>query len=287
MILPNKIDTKDKQIIAVDWSYKTVHVCEGLNKPIKTFCSLSEMAPHYKNAIMAIESTADSYDLDDRLKDIKVLQDNNIEVHCSNPIYTARHRKENNIEKTNENDSRCIYQIFTEKKLVWNKFKPLVEVDKLRNDINKVIRDDRWKNDGAEILKLSQQLIPEFNTIPLDFLPFLYTQTVLKVKKPKKARECRKVIGRILLCAIKIRKLGKGRKEFIRQLGNYGQGYGCMLRSEFYQTVDDVLESRLKKLGLDVKECKHKSSESKAINKEIMKMSSKMAKWLWKLTEKL
>jgi hypothetical protein len=103
----------------------------------------------------------------------------------------------------------------------------------------------------------------------------------------------------LLIAAQEVRKIGLGWRTFRRQVGNYGQGFRCMLRSEYqHWLVRVVLNARMKKAGfekivqsshLDPKtkemiEVKLLSKEQETMKKQVMRDMNKVLKYIWKLT---
>lgn len=325
MRLPNGIKTNSREIAGVDWSRTEVTI-KVKGQPVRTFATLAEAAPHYKMFIWAIESTADSFELQLRQPDLDAIAANNIWAFCSNTKYTSQYRIKWGIEKSDESDAGVILRIFTETSLSWARFKQLIESDPIRDAIFKFSVEDRYLFDGTRSADVSKQYLPAYADIPefLTVVPriniegqksvdgepyqtplreFLFPpQKEPKAKKggkPKKGPKAKKQIGRFLTAALETRDAGKGFRMFERQMGNNGQGYGSMVRSDFYWwLVRPVLNARIKaakiekkyKLGLiDPKTNKPKkirvwTDEELAMKKLVMKQADRMLYWLWMLT---
>jgi hypothetical protein len=320
MRLPNGINTNGRKIAGVDWSRTEVTIkVKGL--PVRTFATLAEAAPHYKKFIWAIEATTDSFELQLRQPDLDTIDSNDIWTFCSNTKYTSQYRIKWGIEKSDESDAGVILRIFTESKLSWARFKQLVEKDPVRDAIYKFSVEDRFMFGGSHSLDVSKQWLPAYADIP-EFLAvtpniegkagesyqsplreFLFPpQKELKSKKSGKPKnpKPKKQIGRFLTAALETREAGGGFRVFERQMGNNGQGYGSMVRSDFYWwLVRPVLNARIKaakiekkyKLGpIDSKTNKPKkirvwTNEELVMRKLVMKQADRMLYWLWKLTE--
>jgi len=75
-----------------------------------------------------------------------------------------------------------------------------------------------------------------------------------------------------------VRKAGGGFRTFRKQVGNFKRGYPCLLRSEYYNIVRDVLQSRMEKAGI--------KEPSEEMRKDVLRLASQTLKYLWKLTAK-
>lgn len=295
-ILPNGINTEGRPIAGIDWSRSEVIVnVEG--QPIAKFKTLSKAAKHYPGYIWVLESTADSFELQNRQKDLNAIKKNNIKAYCFNPKFTSNHRiKWNDIAKTDEADSGVIRRIFTETNVTCGVFKQIIRKDKLREKIKKVLVKDR-QYEGKYSTKIGRKYLSDPSKMPTQFHELIYDAAGLKLKTPR--YEPRNQIGRLLIVAENVREANRGFRMFRRQVGDYGQGYGSMSRSEFYWWIVRIItNSRLKKVGL-IKEVKDshidpKTKESKKvriwsleedkIKRQAMKEAHKMLKFLWKLT---
>lgn len=302
-VLPNGIKRNGRGVIGVDWSEKKVDVYEEGKEP-KEYASLVEMAPHYTGYLMGIESTANSYKTQDRKTAVDALKANDIEPWCYRPKYTADKRIENGVKKSNTGDAKTIYEVFTTSSMTCHRFKPFLWWGKrgnpMREKVNTVIRDDRYQAGGDLALEIAKKYI-RYEDVSQENLRFVYTASVLKVKRPTKAREPKKSIGRLLMAAEECRAQGRGWEEFRRMAGNYGQSYPSMLRSEFYyHIVQPVIESELTAAGvkLDKEASEHTdaktgetwsshkwNTDASKIKKEVFKSASRMLKWLWRLTD--
>jgi hypothetical protein len=297
-ILPNGINTNGRSIAGLDWSRQEVIVnVEG--QPLARFKTLSEAAPNYENYIWVLESTADSFELQNRQIDLDAIEKANIEAYCFNPKFTSIHRiKWNDIIKTDEADTEVIRKIFTETKITCCKFKQLCEKDELREKINQTIIKDR-QYDGDISVPLAKKYLPNFKDTPLNLVEFLYKPETIKSKNPKNPTP-KVQIGRMLIAAEKVRENGLGFRTFRRQIGNYGQGYGCMIRSDYnWWMARTITNNRLKKMGIE-KTTKNshidpKTKEEKVVRiwtpeetqvkKQVFKEMQLLTKWLWNLTK--
>lgn len=297
-VLPNGIDTQGRPVAGLDWSRKEVLVQEK-NKPVARFATLADAAKQYVGYVWCLESTADSFELQNRKDDLEAIRAANIEAYCFNPKYTSRYRIVwDDIPKSDEADAEVILRIFTETSVTCGKFKEINRKDDVRAAIGSgLVRDRQY--DGESSIALAKEILPEYKDMPCHLLEFIYKPTSIKAKNPKNPTH-RKQIGRILLAARQIRDAGFGYRTFRRQVGNYGQGYGCMLRSEYYHwIVMPVTKARLKALGIkettklshvDVKTKEQRTvriwqPEELAVKKQVMRELDRVNRWLWKLTE--
>ena len=297
-ILKNGINTEGRPTAGLDWSRSEV-IVNVKDKPIAKFKTLAEAAPHYKGYVWALETTADSYELQKRQIDLDAIKVADIRAYCSNSKYTSLYRiKWEDIPKSDEADSEVIRRIFVETGLPWSRFKQIVKEDNLRKDIKKELVEDRYLFDGDRSVEVARKYLPPYTEVPEHLREFLYEPATIKAKKPKNPTP-KKQIGRLLMAAQKVREAGRGWRMFRRQVGNYGQGYACMLRSEYYWwLVRVIVNSQMKKLGLkktiktshiDPKTKKEMgmriwTPEEIKVKKEVMQNMHDVLKWLWKLT---
>lgn len=296
--LPNGIALNGKPVCGVDWSRSEVIISEEEDKPVSKFKTLADAAPHYKGYVWVLESTADSFELQNRQIDLDAIKEAGIEAYCFKPKFTSCYRIQwGDIAKTDEADSRVIRRIFLTTNITCGRFKQITRDDPLRIAINKAIITDR-QYEGEYSVATAKKYIPSFIDTPAHFREFLYDAATIKPKNPQKAVP-KKQIGRLLMAAELVRKDCKGYRTFRRQVGNFGQGYGCMLRSEYYHwLVRIVLNARMKKADInkttkeshvDPKTKENKfvrvwTHEELFLKKQVMKDMEAVLKWLWKLT---
>lgn len=243
MKLPSGLET-DRFIIGVDWSRTSVDVYDSRDGGHSEHPSLEVVAEKFPGALLILESTAESYQLQRRASVLEAFKKHNVEARCFKTQRTAQFRIKWGVKKSDKSDAKVIYRIATETKTALGVFEPLVESDDLRNKIKKTLVEDRYLHDG----KVSQEAAKKFldgKWIPGEF------SSILIEKKTKKGRQYRASVGRILLVASAVRKQGRGYREFRRQVGNYGNGYESMARSEhnWHLTIYEV-RRKLKEAGI-------------------------------------
>lgn len=282
MRLPNGIETDDRPIIAFDWSRDEVISSDG-----KRYTSFIDAAPHYVGHILVFESTAESFELQKRQLVLDAFEANNIEAFCSNTKYTSQYRMKFDIAKSDEADAKLLYHVFTETILSWSRFKEITEEDSIRDEIKTFLIEDRYLYEKKNTSKLIKKYIPK-EILP-QFKDFILS-----------GKAYRKPVGSILKVAETVRAEDAGYREFRRQLGNYGQGYASMPRSEFYWWwVRVVLNKRLKEQHIEkkykeipdsktgkTKKLRIWSDAELRLRKQALKDAVKAAQYLWHLTDK-
>jgi hypothetical protein len=284
MTLLNSIKT-DRNIIGVDWSRSGVDVYDPQTGS-KRFPSLEAVAESYPGSMLVLEATSESYELQRRSVVLEAFKKYDVSAYCYHTQRTAKFRIENNINKSDASDAKVIYRIATETPLSLHRFESLLEDDVLRDGIEQAVIEDRYLRDGASSALLAKEHLSAIN-IPSEFQEFIFS-----------GKKYRKQVGRILLAAAKVRKAGRGYREFRRVLGNYSNGFGSILRSEFYWWwVRTVLNARLKKASIkktyferaDEKTGKNMkirrwSEQEIELRKQTMKDATKAAQFLWSAT---
>jgi hypothetical protein len=96
--------------------------------------------------------------------------------------------------------------------------------------------------------------------------------------------KCRAQVRRFVAVALRVRKAGKGFREFRRQIGNYAKKYG---RKFYWLWTSAITYARLKKAGLPVQKSKPLSPEQQQIRRDVLKQADKVLKYIWRSTEKL
>lgn len=311
-ILPNGIDTKGRPIIGIDWGGSTIHTYnpnrQELIKEYPSFIKAAESG-EYDNCIWVTESTAESFALDLRQNDLDAMKKHGITTYCFNPRTTARYRDMFGLAKTNGKDAEVIYLIFTTTALTCNRFKQLWAKgsDVLREKVKTLAVEDRcrYQNKNSELA--SVKYLPSFDTMTDLQKEFSYSFSDFKklTKRQEKAKTAKKVskrvflpvphrpsVGKLLMLMEAVRQEKRGWRTVRRLVGNYGQGYGGIHRSEFFHhIVKETTTARLKTKGLKVekiiKNNKIKTDQSPQLlaeRKQVMKDADKYLKWLWKLT---
>jgi hypothetical protein len=247
--------------------------------------------------IIVLESTAESFELQNRQAVLDMIHSKNIEARCFSPRHTSRYRMKWGIPKSDEIDVEVIYRIFTEENLTCSKFKQIIdkEQDKLRIYSQKALIKDR-RYEGEESLKMIEKYLPDFSKVPLDLQECIYKPT--KAKNPRK-RTPRIQVPRYLIIARAVRDAGRGYRTYRRLIGNYGNGFGSMARSEFnYHHVGSICDARVKNAGIERtfkegdidpktrerKNVPHWTEQEYKIHKDTLKDTSRVVKWLWNLT---
>lgn len=300
MKLPNGIDTQGRPVAAIDWSRSKIHIKEADKKVASEYKSLTEAAPHYKGYIWAMESTVESFELQKRQEVLDAIAKAGIQAFCINPKYTSRYRIIWNYNKSDSVDAEVILRIFTETKLVWGELRQLVRKDTLRDTIKRRLVEDRYLYGSSVTLQTAIGHLPVRKHIPESYWSLILESSNAQAKNPKRLRP-KKQIGRLLLAALEVRKAGLGWRTFVRQVGAYGQGYPCMLRSEYYHhLIRNIWKARLKAAGMakplivyertNPKNQEEKiktevwSPEQVAIRNTVAREMYHILKWLWRLT---
>jgi hypothetical protein len=277
---------KDRDVWSIDWSRSEVVAFHPKNI-IKKFSTLEKFAEVHPKTFVILESTGESYELQRRAQVLEAFKKYDVEAWSYNPKYTARYRQSVGVEKTtDEDDAHYIYLVGTTTKLTLKPFTQLARRnddntrnDGLRNTIKDALVTDRYLYNGEHTMQLAAKYI-DTHSVPKEYVALIFTGK--KFKAP---------VGRLLQVAINVKNSGRGYREFRRQVGNYGQGYPSMARSEFYfWWVGKTTMSKFKQaLGLkkkpDMLTDEQRTLEIK-IRKEIMKMATSAMKWLWRLAPK-
>jgi len=289
MKYPNGIET-DRVIIGVDWSRAKVDVYDSSTGKFQTFPNLEKAAEAFPKTMFVLESTGESFELQRRETVLKAFDKYDIDARCSNTKYTAQFRMKHEIGKSDSGDAKVLYRIFTETKLSWGRFAPIIESDPIRKSIGKFLVEDRYLHDKKKSEALAQKYLGQV-AVPDEFKEFIIA------KQGKKKTEYRKPVGSILAVAKTVVDAKGGYRVFRNQLGNHGQGYGSMPRSEFYWWwVRIVLNKRLKELGVKKKykeipdaktgvpkKLRQWTTKEQQLKKQAMKDAVKAAQWLWKV----
>ncbi|VVB50889.1 Uncharacterised protein [uncultured archaeon] len=296
MKLPNGMNT-ERPIIGADWSRKKgVDIYDPHTDSVANFPSFEAAAPNYKGYLLITESTAESFELQRRAVVLKAFEENNVEAWGFKTQRTAQFRMKWDILKSNESDAKTIYCIGTKTKTALSRLGPLRTEDLLREEIQETLVRDRFLFDGEPSQKLAAAVLNDA-VIPREFSSIL----VEKEFKKKRGRVYRSSVGRILLVAKAVRDAGRGYREFRRQLGNYGNGYKSMARSEhnWHLTIYEVRRA-LKKAGITkttkaVKDPKTGieisvrvwTDEELHIKSQVQKTVVAAAKFLWQVSKEI
>jgi len=268
MKLPNGMST-ERKIIGVDWNRTQVDVFDGKN--YFKYADLLELAPRFKGCMLVLEATAESYQLQKRQAVLAAFSENDIAAYCFKTQRTAWFRKKHKIKKkTDAKDAKVIYRIATESPISLHRFGSLCESDVIREKIKDFLVEDRYLYNGEKTRELAVKYVP---VIPSDKREFFLS-----------GKAFRKQVGRVLLVAVEVRRQGRGFREFRRQLGNYGNGYHSMPRSEFYHWWTRMITNA--RLGRHVaKALNSLTPKQRLVHRQVLREADKVAKFLWKITE--
>lgn len=272
--------------LGMDWSRSEVEVYDPRSNRTRKFAQPEDVAKAYPGAHIFTESTMESYELQRRNAVIAAFAATGCKVATFKTDRTAQFRIKHGISKSDTNDSKVLYRLGTETDISPSELAPLRESDPIRETIQDFLVEDRYLRNGADSKALAQQFLKE--VIPPTHLhDFIFS-----------GKKFRNPVGRILAVAQEVRKANRGYREFRRQVGNYGNGYGSMPRSEFYWWwVRTVLNARLKQAGVTKKykeilnaatqkpqKIRKWSEQELVMRKQTMKDATNAAKWLWQLT---
>jgi len=304
MKLLNGITAKEP-LLALDWSRKKVDVYDARTCTVETFKTIEEFAQKHPGCSVFLETTAESYELDRRKEVLAALKAANIDTYSYNPRDTMRFRLDNHIEKSDPADAKVIYRVATETKKTLKRFGPLREPlieegsrDPLGERIFKFVIIDR-PYEGKKTLEYANKYLGKSLTkrqlksgkvpavvVPSEFHDFIYGSD----------GKYRKSIGRMLYVAEEVRNAARGKREFRRLLGNYSNGYGSIMRSEYYHWwIKSIVETKMKARGIKLEKTsvtiKGKeefrrlwTEEALALRREVMVQAQKVAEYLWRLT---
>jgi hypothetical protein len=231
-LLLNGMRYRGEALLALDWSRTLVTVYDPRRDKTSDYASIEEVAEANPGCSFVLEATAESYELQRRPKVIRVLKANQIDdVFVFKTKFTKDYRLRHNITKTDAHDAKVIYKIATETRISLSRFKPLRDGDEIGSRISAFAIDDRRIADGKNSVPYARKYFgvaritkksPSPVAIPPEFVDWVCDST----------GHYRKQVGRILYAAERVRKAGRGYREFRRQLGNYGNGYHRIMRSE-------------------------------------------------------
>jgi hypothetical protein len=266
--LPNGIETEGRRVLSVDWNRTEVMVFDGVK--VVSLNTLEEVACKYPNSFLVLEATGESYELQRRAEVLKAFESANILAYCFKTQRTAWFRRIFGIKKSDTEDAKVIYRIATQTTLSLHRFKELNREDLLRESIKSFLVTDRYRHNGALSEGVATKFLKGVNTSEFQELIF-------------SGKKYRKQIGRVLVVALETRQAGRGFREFRRQLGNYGNGYGSMPRSEFYHWwTRTVTNSRLERNV--AKGLKDLTLSQRIVHRQVLREATRCAKFLWRLT---
>lgn len=291
MKYPNGIET-DRTIIGFDWSRLQVYGYNSETREFHTFTTLEEAAKAFPGSMFVLESTGESFELQRRKFVLDAFVKYDIDARCSNTKYTAQFRMKYETKKSDFGDAKILCDIFTKENLSWSRFSSLVDSDPVREKIQKYLVEDRYLHNKKNTQALTQKYLATL-AIPEEFKEFIVA------KESKKKTEYRKPVGSILAVAEIVKASNGGYRVFRKQLGNYGQGYGSMPRSEFYYWwVRVVLNKRIKEQGITKKykeipdaktgvpkKLRLWTEKEQQLKKQASKDAVKAAQWLWRVVQ--
>lgn len=271
MRLRNGIQIGNRPVIGVDWSRTGVEVYDPRVGESVKFLNLEEVAQAHPGCFLVLETTAESYELQRRATVLQAFETHDIIAYGYKTQRTAWFRKQFLIEKSNKADAQVIYRIATETTLSLHRFELLPEGDPTRQAIKKFLVHDRYMHNGEESEQLSEKYLDGVS-IPDEFKELIFA-----------GKKYRKQVGRILAVAVEVRKANRGYREFRRQLGNYGNGYASMPRSEFYHWWTRMVTNA--RLGRHVaKALNVLTDDQRKVHRQVLKDATAVAKYLWRLT---
>jgi hypothetical protein len=278
-VLPNGIKTAKTVFLGVDWNRKQVDVFDG--EKWYVYPNLIVFAKAWPNTFVILESTGESYEVQNRQAVLDAFAKHGIEAYCFPPKWTALYRSLNKIVKNDKNDARAIRGVGTEWKRSLCRFKEIVRTkDKLGPAIRDFLVRDRHEYECEKTLELAEKYCSNY---PAEYKDFFLSSD-----------GTRKMVGRFVHVAQKVREAGRGFREYRRQVGNYAQGYGRMPRSEFYWwwAKMGVTAARFK----GIREPKVKKDETlgwwgrltlkqQQTHRQVLKEADKVLKWIWRCTK--
>ena len=270
MRLLNGIEIGNRPVIGVDWGRSSVEVYDPrVGKSVK-FINLEEVAQAHPGCFLVLETTSESYELQRRYTVLQAFETHDIVAYGYKTQRTAWFRKQFLLEKSHKVDAQAIYRIATETTLSLHRFELLPESDPTRQAIKKFLVDDRYMHNGEESGQLAEKYLGGVS-IPDEFKELIFA-----------GKKYRKQIGRILAVAVEVRKVNRGYREFRRQLGNYGNGYASMPRSEFYHWWTRMVTNA--RLGRHVlKTLTALTDDQRKVHRQVLKDATAVAKYLWGL----
>jgi len=298
MKLLNGITTKGTALLGLDWKRDVVHVYDPRTSKVKIFPNIEEAAAFYPGCSFVFEATAESFELFQRKRVLCSLEVHNIDAYVFNTRYTKNFRLKHDIEKSDSEDAKTIYRIATETKTSLHRFGLLRDGDPLRSRISEFVIADRSVYKGETTRPFAEKYFGKILT---------KTQRKKQGKPsvvPEQYQECiygsggkyRAQVGRILFVAEEVRKENLGYREFRRQLGNYDQGFGSIMRSEVnWWWNRSRLRAAMKAQGLKAEtKAGTKNGESirirtwpepeRLLRREVAKKGVNAAKFLWQVT---
>jgi len=232
-------------ICAIDWAKKNDLAFLDKNGEIQSLVeklSLYEVIKKYSSQFdtFVIESTFESYDLEEHNNVIDLVKKLGLQLFTINPRETAHFRMANELNKTDKNDAISILRMFLEGEKhfriarKWN-----VNNKEDLNWKSEYKRIARLRNKDWNTVKTNKKLSTEYNIFQT-----IQQNTTFKTElgEPvgKKTKLSLSFVFPFILIALK----SKSRKEFDKRTGLYGNGYSNILRSNFYYSRVNTLLKR-------------------------------------------
>ena len=295
MRLKNGLTTKGTAFLGLDWSRIGVYVYDPRDNKVRQYKTIEQAAAANPGCSIVFEATAESFELSRRDAVLQSLKENGIDAYVYNTRYTKIFRLKHGIEKTDPADAKVIYRVATETNLSLHRFGPLRDGDPLGSRISEFVITDRSVHKGKTSLPYAEKYLGKIlpkrqravSIVPEFFQPWIYDSQ----------GKYRTQVGRILFVAEQVRKDGRGYREFRRQLGNYGNGLGRIMRSEInWWWTRPRLLAKMKSIGLKAeKKSVTKNGQTVSVRtwpqnelslkRETMNGGVKAAQYLWRLTE--
>lgn len=273
--------------IGMDWSRSEVEVYDPrINTTVK-FPQPEDVAKAFPGVRIFTESTMESYELQRRSEVVQTFEKYGCKVDTFKTDRTAQFRIKHGISKSDAADAKVLYRLGTETNLSPSRLCLLREEDLVRDGIKLSLVEDRYLRNGKESKAIADKFLAGV-IVPETVKEFIFS-----------GKKYRNPVGRLLTVAQAVRAAGAGYREFRRQVGNYGNGYGSMPRSEFYWWwVRTVLNARLKAVGITKKykeilnaatskpmKIRKWSEKELTMRKQTLKDATKAAQYLWQLTK--
>ena len=304
MKLMNGMTLQGSYLIALDWSRTEVCVYDARTDSTETFKTIEDVAKRHPGCSLVLEATAESFELTRRLDVLAALDAAGIDAYVYPTRYTKNFRLKHKIEKNDAADAKVIYRVATETKLSLHKFGPLrgKNGDPVRTEISQFVITDRSVYQGSASLAYAEKYLGKIQkrkrklSVAADVVPVVVPEEY-KTWIYGTGGKYRAQIGRIFYTAEAVRRAGGGYREFRRQLGNYGNGYGRIMRSEInWWWTRPRLNAKMKELGIKpVKKSAMKNGKEVsirtwpanevAIRQKVMAEGVRVAKFLWHQTE--
>jgi hypothetical protein len=289
--LPCGVRYQGVALLGLDWSRTEVTVYDPRTDGTSVYPTIEDAARANRRCSFVMEATAESFELSRRPDNVlPALKEAGIDAYTFKTEVTKDFRLKHNITKDDANDAKVIYRIATETKTALSRFKPLRTDDTLGERVSQFVMEDRSIYAGQNTIVYAEKyfdnaLVP----IPEQFVPWVYGAN----------KKYRAPVGKILYLAEQTRNAGRGYREFRRQLGNYGNGFPRIMRSEmnwWLSRIRLIAEMKARKwkpdtkptgkIGNDGKEVRVRTWPEREANlrRKVMKDGVKFAQYLWHLT---